>query len=103
MSLENMHPPFHELQARLNKNTVDFLRTELELGFTFVKTAEIEARMNNTEHFDRARKYSESAVETICRFAPRIMDSHARGEILQGADELQKRIASLCVGTTPRE
>jgi hypothetical protein len=96
-----MHPPFHELQARLNKNTVDFLRTELELGFTFVKTAEIEASMNNTEHFHRARKYSESAVETIHRFAPRIMDSHARGEILQGADELQKRIMSLGIGATP--
>jgi hypothetical protein len=95
--------PFYELEARLNQNIIDFLRTELELGSTFVITAEVEASINNTEHFERARKYSESAVETIRRFESRIADPHTRREILQGADDLQKRITSLGVGSTPRK
>lgn len=98
-----MNPPFHELQARLNQNVIDFLRTELELGFTFARTAEIEASMNNREHFERARKYSESAVETIRRFESRISDPHIRREILQGADDLQARITSLRIDSTPRK
>jgi hypothetical protein len=98
-----VNPPFHELQARLNQNITDFLRTELELGFTFVKTAEIEASMNNAEHFEYARKHSESAAETIQRFAPRIAEPHTRREILQGADDLQKRITSLGIDSTPQK
>ena len=84
-----------ELQARVNQNIINFLRTELELGFTFVKTAETEASMNNIEHFERARNHSESAVETIRRFEARIADPQQRKQILQGAEDLQKRISSL--------
>lgn len=61
------------------------------MNFTFAPTAEIEASMNNREHFERARKYSGSAVETIRRFESKIADPHLRREILQGAEDLQKR------------
>jgi hypothetical protein len=98
-----VNPPLDEQQARLNQNVIDFLRTELELGFTFVRTAEIEASVNNREHFERALQYSESAVETIRRFESKIADPHARIEILQGADDLEKRIVSIGFGSTPQK
>ena len=59
--------------------------------------------MNNREHFELARKYSESAVETIRRLESKIADPHLRREILQGAEDLQKRITSLEIGSTPQK
>ena len=88
------NPVSDELKARAQQNLVDFLHTELELGFTFAKTAELEASMNNREHFERAREHAASAIETIRRFESRITDSQALEEIRRRADELQKLMSS---------
>lgn len=85
---------FDELRTRAQLNLVNFLRTELELGFTFAKTAQLEASMNNREHFERALECAASAIETIRRFESRITDSQALAEIRQRADDLQKLISS---------
>jgi len=64
------------------------------LGFTFAKTAQLEASMNNREHFERALEYATSAIETIRRFESRITDSQALQEIRRRTDDLQKLISS---------
>jgi hypothetical protein len=85
---------FDELRTRAQLNLVNFLRTELELGFTFARTAQLEASMNNREHSERALEYAASAIETIRRFESRITDSQALAEIRRRADDLQKFISS---------
>lgn len=90
----------HELGARAQTNLVNFLRTELELGLTFAQTAQLEANMNNREHFERAREYAMAAIETIHRFESRIADHQALGEIQRRAEDLQKFISSLGIDSS---
>lgn len=90
----------NELQAKAQQNLVDFLGTELELGYTFAKTAELEASMNNREHFELAKKHATSAIETIHRFESRITDSQVQQEIRKRAEDLQSLLDTLGVDSS---
>jgi Mg-chelatase subunit ChlI len=89
------NPESDDLEDGVQQNLLDFLRIEVDLGFTLAKTAEIEASMQSSEHAEQARKHAESAIETIRRFQSKIKDTRALIEIRQRADELQRLIASL--------
>jgi hypothetical protein len=47
---------FEQLQERADRNLVVFLRLELDLGFTFARTARLEADLQEPEDFERAHK-----------------------------------------------
>ena len=83
-----------ELQKRADQNLVAFLRTELDLGFTFTQTASVEARLRDREGVERARNIAQSALETVRRFKARIVDEQIRRELQERADELEKQLSS---------
>jgi len=85
--------PFEQLKDRANSNLIGFLRTELDLGFTLADTAKIEAGMQNREHYERARKFAEAAVETVHRFESRIVEPKIRRELQERADQLTKLLS----------
>lgn len=84
-----------DLQERAHQSLVAFLGVEVDVGFTFVRTAEIESAMNNHEHFELARKNVELALGTIQRFNDRIVDFRVRRKIQESALELGKCLCSL--------
>jgi hypothetical protein len=56
------------LSERVNRNLIAFLGTELDLGFTFARTAKIAADVENREDFELARKNAYRALNTVHRF-----------------------------------
>jgi hypothetical protein len=63
-----VNPEFGELSERVNRNLIAFLGTELDLGFTFARTAKIAADVENREDFELARKNAYRALNTVHRF-----------------------------------
>ena len=69
---------------------VAFLKTDLDLGFTFARTAEIDNP--DDPHAIQAWGKARKVVETVRCFAERIDDQNVRQAICKRADELQDRI-----------
>ena len=90
-----MDREFEELQQRAGRNLIAFLDTGLDLGFTFVRTAEIEADMKNHVHFELARESAKDALETVLRFQARVVSSKIRREIQARAADLGIAISEL--------
>jgi hypothetical protein len=86
---------FEKLQERADRNLVVFLRIELDLGFTFARTAHLEADMQEPEDFERAQKIVRIALETVRRFEARIVNFQIRREIQERAAELEVVFSSL--------
>jgi hypothetical protein len=54
-------PEFEELRERVNRNLIAFLGNALDPVFTFARTTEIEADVENQEDFELARENAERA------------------------------------------
>jgi hypothetical protein len=70
-----VNPEFEELSERVNRSLIAFLGIELDLGFTFARTAEIAADVENREDFELARKNAYRALTTVHQFQAWIFDS----------------------------
>ena len=84
-----------ELLKRADQNLIALLRAGLDLGFTFARTAEIEAGAQNQEDFKRALEKVEMALGAVHRFESRILDLEARQDLQKCATELEKLIRTL--------
>jgi hypothetical protein len=90
-----VNPVFEELCERVNRNLIAFLGTELDLGFTFARTAEIAADGENREDFELARENAYRALNTVHQFQARIFDSVIGVRIRARAADLRRLIAAL--------
>ncbi len=86
---------FEQLQEQADRNLVVFLRIELDLGFTFARTAHLEADMQESEDFKRAHEIVPIALETVHRFEARIVDFQIRRGLQERAAELEVVLSSL--------
>jgi len=84
---------FEELRQQTQRNFVEFLSTELDLGFSFERTARLQAQMGNPDGFEHAREDALEAIRTVERFNRRIADPEIRIELQERADELAKFIS----------
>ena len=86
--------PLEKLRQRSQRALIDFLNVDLDLGFTFATTAEIEKGLDPPAYRQALAKANE-ALLTIRRFEGRIQDIEAWKSIHQRANELEQRISSL--------
>ena len=70
---------------------MDFLKVDLELAFTFLQTAAIDAN-DDTEHANLALSKAQAALDMIMTFQIRIEDPRTQQNIQRRSDELQKAI-----------
>lgn len=77
-----------ELQAKSDKALVDFLRTDLDIGFTYVRLAQTEERLQDRAGREEAILNAIRAIDTVKYFSPRI-----RGE--EQVQEIETRLAEL--------
>jgi len=87
-------PQLEALRERADQSLIAFLRAELDLGFTFARTAKIETDIDQAG-VERARKLAERALETVYQFQARIADHEKRREIQERAGELEKLIFAM--------
>jgi len=67
---------------------LQFLRTDLDLAFTFLDTAEIESA-HDPEHRDSALAKARAALQVVRKFQGRIQDRDRWSEINARADQLE--------------
>ena len=83
-----------------NRNRIDFLRTELELCFTFASIAETEHKTGSPEHAKRSVADAEKGYTTLQHFlsdpkhARHIRDDERR-ELTAGLERLRKILDGL--------
>ena len=76
-----------ELRAKGDKALMDFLKADLDLGFTFARLSQLEQRLDEPTS-KQARHNAERVIETVRRFRDRIID----GEQVQA---IESRLADL--------
>ena len=78
--------------AHAQKLMVEFLRVDLELAFTLLRTAEIEEAANSPEREQAALAKVQEALSAIRHLAKRIHDAEVRSEIHARANELERAL-----------
>ncbi len=79
--------------AKSQAALVEFVRVDIELAFTFLRTAEIEAA-SDPEHCQAALAKVRVAVDTIRRFEGQIEDGEMRATLQVRSDELEDALAA---------
>jgi len=82
---------FVDLKLEADQRLIEFLKAELELGFTFVNLAGGHREEANRQ---KSLEHARTALETIRRFEPRIADHAELFRIQTGANELEKLLNS---------
>jgi|HubBroStandDraft_6_1064221.scaffolds.fasta_scaffold1402465_2 hypothetical protein len=89
-----MDSAFHEDHERFQRTLMDFLKTQLSVGFVFCR----DARTKRAE-FAPCVENARIALETVRRFQGKIIDAQLSLEIHARADELEKLVAALEQGS----
>ena len=81
--------------AKTQHTLVDFLRTELEIIPTLVKSAALAKSAGHLDHYASAKEMVFKAAETARRFMVRVKDNETRAEIAERLAELERLISTL--------
>src|SRR5712671_3830323 len=79
--------------AQAQQSLVGFLRADLELAFTMLRTAEIEHAAKNLEHMRASVAKVQEALSSVRRLAGRVEDHETSSEIAARANELETALA----------
>lgn len=90
-----MVPNLSDLHAESQRNLLDFLRTDLELSFTFADLAERELQMNDREAAARVKGKAEQGFNTIARLLVNADDGGKKDAVQQRLSELRARLDTL--------
>jgi hypothetical protein len=74
---------------------VDFLRADLELGFTFAKLAKTEKEIGDPQGFQQARQNAVKTVETARNLEGRLPPSETSEAIKARRAELERILSTL--------
>ena len=91
---------FADLKVNSDRIRIEFLRTELETGFTFATVAETERHIGDDAAATRCLGHAEKAYSTLARFlsdpkhAKNIDDAQHR-ELTTGMERLREKLDEL--------
>ncbi len=88
-------PRLDELFGLSRRQLVDFLETEIELGFTFLDTAAIARDSGSLEHFEQAKKDARKAIKTVWHFLDQVENKEAHAAIQRRCHEMEGALAAL--------
>lgn len=86
---------YEALRAKTQQTLVEFLNAELNLGSTFVRSAEIARDAGQMEHFDQTKSNATRAAATVRRFMSTVTDGKIRNEIDGRLADLERLISTL--------
>ena len=90
-----MASEYQELHDQADRNLIDFLRIELDLGFTFASVAKTERDLGNHEHAKKSKQRAITAAGSVRYFQQRVPNRHVRSSIAERCAELERVIASI--------
>jgi hypothetical protein len=86
-------PDLQSLTARSQRLLVQFLEVDLDLAFTFLQTAGLEAGVD-IAHYHQAMGRAQTALDSIRHFQGRITDPDQSRRIRDRANQLEAAIAA---------
>jgi hypothetical protein len=95
MRLDADSERFAELRIKSQTQLIDFIETEIQLGFTFLAVAVSSRVRGNREHFLQAKRDAVVAAETALRFLERVASEETRTAAHQHYLELNQAIETL--------
>jgi hypothetical protein len=90
---------FDELRTQSQRCMIQFLETELQLGFTFVDSAAYQRALGQAQHSQRTIEEARKAVTAIHRFLGRIDSIEIRDAIADRCSQLDRAVAALEVAS----
>jgi|tagenome__1003787_1003787.scaffolds.fasta_scaffold20981873_6 hypothetical protein len=85
-------PRFSDQESATDRDRIDFLRTDLDLCFTFVDLAETERASGDTDAAQSVLDKAEHGYSTITYFLPRVENDDQKQEIQRRLLELRVRL-----------
>lgn len=85
---------FEELIAQSRGQLVEFLYTEVQLGFTFIDMAATERDFGNLDHFEHAKRDVKKAIDTIRHFLDRVENTETRAGLSDRCTDLERALAA---------
>jgi hypothetical protein len=82
---------FEELREQTQQRLVEFLETDLDLAFTFVRMAQTREKANAR---NRLLRNARRVLEAVRRFEGRIVDAKAWSTVHERADELERLLST---------
>ena len=79
--------------AHFQDNLIDFLNTEMDLGFTFCRDAQTQLEAKDPDHYVLLLEKAGTSLETVRRFEERIADPELWRRIHERADRLENLIS----------
>jgi hypothetical protein len=80
---------FEQLRYQAQHCLIDFLKVEIQLGFTFSETAAFARDHGNLEHLQSAKREAGKAAASIRHFVGRIADPGIREQIVDRCRKLE--------------
>jgi hypothetical protein len=80
-----------ELHEQRQQRLIEFLETDLDLAFTFVRMAQTREKANAR---NRLLRNARRVLEAVRRFEGRIVDARAWATIHERADELERVLST---------
>lgn len=83
------------LRIKTQQTLVDFLRTDLDVGRTFVHIALSAKDEGDMDHCARSKHKATKAAATIRRFVKQVADDRTRTQIVNKLAELDRLISTI--------
>jgi hypothetical protein len=77
------------------ENLANFLRADLELGFTFVGLAKTERQLGSAGGFERNKRNAARVVHAVRALEKRLTDDEIRKDIKERLAELERTLAAI--------
>jgi hypothetical protein len=90
-----MDSDFQEHQDRFQRTLIDYLNTQLDVGFMFCRDARMEKHLTDDGDYALCKENAQIALESIRKFQDRVEDAEKSVAIRARADELKKLISEL--------
>jgi hypothetical protein len=84
-----------EQDGRFQQTLIDFLNTQLDVGFMLCRDAQLEMNMKDERDHALCLENAQIALQTVRRFEGKVADAELSLEIHARADRLEKLIATL--------
>jgi hypothetical protein len=92
---DDLRSSLAELRVRADQSLIDFLRVELDIGFTFARLAQTERRLEDEAGSNQAMLYAERVIETVTYFRHLIADVERVRGIEERLAELERLVSTL--------
>ena len=89
-----MEPDSQEQTDRFQRTLIDFLNTQLDVGFMFCRDARLEKLTENGD-YALCKENAQVALDTVLRFDDRVENAETSAAIRTRVDELKRLLSEL--------